>query len=109
MPQPIERELAVDGIEEVFDLIPIWLAADRADAATARRSTCTAPTATASGCVRLGADGVVVTSEHAKGDVAARGTASDLLLLVWGRVAPDAVDVFGDAALLDRWQELAQF
>ena len=29
--------------------------------------------------VRLGADGVVVTREHAKGDVAARGTASDLV------------------------------
>ena len=55
--------------------------------------------------MRLAPDGVVVTREHAKGDVAARGPASDLLLLVWGRDRPDAVDVFGDAALLDRWQE----
>ncbi len=36
-------------------------------------------------------DDVVVTREHAKGDVAARGTASDLLLFLWGRVpATDA-------------------
>ena len=41
--------------------------------------------------------------------MAARGTASDLLLLVWGRVTPDAVDVFGDAALLARWQDRARF
>ena len=59
--------------------------------------------------VRLGADGVAVTNEHAKGDVAARGTASDLMLLVWGRIPPERVDVFGDAALLTRWQELTKF
>ena len=59
--------------------------------------------------VRLAPDGATVTREHAKGDVAARGTASDLLLLVWGRITPDAVDVFGDAALLARWQDRTRF
>ena len=29
---------------------------------------------------------VTVTREHAKGDVAARGSASDLFLFLWGRV-----------------------
>ena len=52
--------------------------------------------------MRLEPDGLVVTREHAKGDVAARGTASDLLLLVWGRITPDAVDVFGDAGAARR-------
>ena len=37
-------------------------------------------------------------AEHAKGDVAARGSASDLLLFLWGRVPADALEVFGDAA-----------
>lgn len=46
-----------------------------------------------------------VRREHAKGDVAAKGTASDLLLFLWGRVPPDRLEVFGDASLLDRWQE----
>ncbi len=36
--------------------------------------------------------------------VTARGTASDLLLLLWGRVPSSALDVSGDASLLDRWQ-----
>jgi len=40
---------------------------------------------------------------HRKGDVAARGSASDLHLLVWGRVPVTAVDVVGDESVLDRW------
>ncbi len=50
---------------------------------------------------RLGPDGARRHAEHAKGDVAARGTASDLLLFLYGRVGADALEVFGDAALLD--------
>jgi uncharacterized protein (TIGR03083 family) len=50
-----------------------------------------------------GGGGVVVTREHAKGDVAARGRAEDLLLHLWGRRPADALEVFGDAALLARF------
>lgn len=38
-------------------------------------------------------------------NVVARGTASDLLLFVWGRVGPERLDASGDTALLSRWQE----
>lgn len=38
-------------------------------------------------------------------DVTARGAVSDLLLFMWGRVPISALDVNGDAPLLDRWQE----
>jgi hypothetical protein len=48
---------------------------------------------------------VTVTREHAKGDVAARGTASDLLLFLWGRVPADSLEVFGDADLLARFSQ----
>jgi uncharacterized protein (TIGR03083 family) len=47
---------------------------------------------------------VTVTREHAKGDVAARGAASDLLLFLWGRVPADSLEVFGDAELLARFR-----
>ena len=59
--------------------------------------------------VRLGADGVVVTREHAKGDVALRASASDLLLFLYGRRDASVGEVFGDAALLDRWQQLVRW
>lgn len=46
---------------------------------------------------------------HAKGDVAARGPVSDLLLLLWSRIPSSRLEVFGDASLLDRWQDAARF
>jgi MDMPI C-terminal domain len=36
--------------------------------------------------------------------VAVRGTASDLLLLLWNRVSADRFEVFGDAELLEWWR-----
>jgi uncharacterized protein (TIGR03083 family) len=50
-----------------------------------------------------GGEGVTVTREHAKGDVAARGRAEDLLLHLWGRRPADTLEVFGDDALLARF------
>ena len=47
----------------------------------------------------------VVTREHAKGDVAFRGSAEALLLFLWGRDG-GAVEVVGDQAVADRWREL---
>lgn len=47
-----------------------------------------------------------VVHEHAKGDAAARGTASDLALLVWNRRQP-TLEVFGNEAVLDAWLALA--
>ena len=53
-------------------------------------------------------DGVVVMSEkHAKGDVAVRGSASDLYLLAWNRRSTDGLEVFGDAEVAQSWQVLA--
>lgn len=45
---------------------------------------------------------------HAKGDVAIRGTASDLLLAIYERVPLDALDVIGDADLARRLVEASQ-
>ena len=46
---------------------------------------------------------------HSKSDVAARGTASDLMLLVWCRLPPSRLELFGEAGLLDSWQTAAAF
>jgi uncharacterized protein (TIGR03083 family) len=107
-PQPIDRALAVDGIQEAFDMVPVRLAHNlpRGEGETIHLHCIDGE---GEWLIRLTPDGPVFTNEHAKGDVAARGTASDLVLLVWGRIAPDQVEVFGDASLLARWQELARF
>ena len=106
--EPIEHTLAVDGIDEFFDLIPFWRReSDVRGVGETIHLHCT--DGAGEWLVRLAANAVIVTREHAKGDVAARGSASDLLLFLYGRVGPSAFEVFGDASLLDRWQELVRW
>ena len=51
----------------------------------------------------LDASGIVFSREHAKGDAAVRGRASDLLLWLWRREA-GAVEVIGDATVAERFR-----
>jgi uncharacterized protein (TIGR03083 family) len=110
-PQPIPGDVAVDGIDELLGLLPA-LARFRqstepwGDGETVHLHATDAP---GEWLLRLDADGLHVTREHAKGDVAARGAASDLLLFMMGRQDTAPLEVFGDAALLDRLRERARF
>lgn len=104
-PSPITPELAADGIDELLGFLPHrpW-----ADPITGNGETVHLHCTDVEGewLVRLGADGLEVEREHAKGDVAARGNASALLCWTMGRGPIDAIEVHGDAALLDRWREI---
>jgi uncharacterized protein (TIGR03083 family) len=105
---PIEHPLAVDGIDEFFALIPFWRRESTLHSAgESIHLHCT--DGDGEWMVRLAAHGVLVTREHAKGDVAMRAPASDLLLFLYGRVDRSAAEVFGDETLLDRWQELVKW
>ncbi len=106
--EPVDARLAVDGIDELFDLLPFWPSAGRVRGnGESLHFHCT--DTDGEWLVRLQPDHVDVAREHAKGDVAARGTASDLLLFLYGRIEPDRLDVFGDAASLARWRELVNW
>ena len=103
-PTPIDAALAVDGIDEFFIVFLPRLADNFADVGNGTvHLHCTDVTGEWLVARRDGE--VAVTAEHAKGDVAARGTASDLFLFLWGRVPADALEVFGDAALLERFRQ----
>jgi uncharacterized protein (TIGR03083 family) len=106
--QPIAPDLAADGIDEWFDIVAHTPFHDppTGDGETLHFH-CT--DVTGEWLLRLTPDGLEVEREHAKGDVAARGTASDLLCWLQGRGPVDVLDVFGDGALLSRWRELARF
>jgi len=108
-PDPVEADLASDGIDENFEVM-----------LPSRRRRATHPRqgggetyhfhrldGPGEWLVRFAPEGPVVTREHAKGDVAVRGTASDLLLFLWRRLSADQLEVFGDADLLPRYFELA--
>jgi uncharacterized protein (TIGR03083 family) len=107
-PQPIEHALAVDGIDEFFMLIPFWRGASQFPG-RGESMHLHATDGDGEWLVRLGAEGVVVTREHAKGDVALRASASDLVLFLYGRRDASAGAVYGDAALLDRWQQTVRW
>lgn len=107
----VDPAFAVDGIDELFDVfVPRRFPAAELGG---RGETIHLHATDAEGewLVRFDPQELVVTREHAKGDVAARGAAADLLLFLWSRTRPTdgGLEVFGDAALLDRWQAAANF
>jgi uncharacterized protein (TIGR03083 family) len=106
--EPIDATLAVDGVQEFFDVLPLRKGAEhvKGNGETIHLH-CT--DTDGEWLVRLVPDGFEVTQEHAKGDVAARGTASDIALFLWGRAGLDVFEIFGDAAVLARWREVAKF
>jgi uncharacterized protein (TIGR03083 family) len=117
-PEPIDPDGAADGIDEwarVF-LATRWgqrfgdLPPDLAGRTIHLHGTDDPePPDGAEWLLRLEADGVEVEATHAKGDVALRGPAADLLLVAWRRRPLDVLDVFGDRALADRLLDLARF
>jgi uncharacterized protein (TIGR03083 family) len=102
----INGELAVDAVDEYLAFVPYFPGRTLPDSGTIHLHSTDAE---GEWLVRLDDDGMHVTREHAKGDVAVRGPASDLLLVVYGRKPPDAVDVFGDASLFQQFREQAKF
>lgn len=100
---PIDPELAVDGIDEHLGLFARLAPGD----SLPRHGTIHLHATDIDGewLVTLGPDGITAEHGHAKGDVALRGTASDLLLWCWNRVPVDErFEVFGDATLLEGWR-----
>ena len=105
--EPIETKLAADGVSEVLDT---WLPAGRRKAAGQWRGVVrlSATDAAQEWFLRLRGEGVALLDtgtildhddHHARVHVS--GTASDLLLALWGRVSFDTLTVAGDPALLD--------
>lgn len=96
-------EAAVDGIDEFLDVfVPAadWGPVFPEIATVHLHTTDDGPAG--EWLVRLGPDGVTVTREHAKGDVAVRGPAADVLRWLWGR-SDAVVDVIGDTATATRF------
>jgi uncharacterized protein (TIGR03083 family) len=98
---PVAPELAADGIAELLEVFLPLLS---------RRAETTGPTGTVhvhttdvdgEWLVTFG-DTVTVTEGHAKGDAAVRGPAADLYLWLWGRRPVEGLELFGDAAMVER-------
>lgn len=100
--RPIDTEVALVGVDELLDVLfagrPIEL-----DGTVHLHAT---DSPHGEWIIRLDDDRTLLVGHgHEKGDVAVRGTASDLLLWLWGRPIPaERLEVFGDEAVLDQWR-----
>ncbi|HEX4978964.1 MAG TPA: maleylpyruvate isomerase family mycothiol-dependent enzyme [Acidimicrobiales bacterium] len=103
--EPVETELAIDGIDELLDVI-LPRAYEGGDlGGTVHLHATDSPHG--EWLVRTSGGELLVGHDHQKGDAAVRGTASDLLLWLWGRRGLDsALEVFGDPALAVRLTEV---
>ncbi|WP_188187083.1 maleylpyruvate isomerase family mycothiol-dependent enzyme [Nonomuraea sp. SYSU D8015] len=109
----VPAETAIDGVEEFLHNLPsaAWvtrrLAELGAEGATIHLH---ASDADGEWTISQGPAGKIEwTRGHAKGDVAVQGPAAELQLMIYGRRSPDALTVYGDSALLDRWLAAAAF
>src|SRR5262249_34298234 len=102
-PEPIEHEQAVDSIQELFDIRDFRPDGVPPGHGETLHLHCT--DGEGEWLARFEPDRAIVTHEHAKADAAARGTASDLLLLMWGRIPVEQVEVFGDPSLFSSWRD----
>ena len=105
----IRADLAVDGIDELLELFAPRIPAERLDGVDGSIHLHATDTE-GEWLVRLSPDGIDFEHGHAKGDVALRGPAGDLLLWSWNRApVDDRFETFGDVALLGRWRTVVVF
>lgn len=101
-----DPELAADGVDEYLGILGAFRGRRFPEAGSIHLHTTDTP---GEWLVRLDAEGVELTREHAKGDVAVRGPASEVLLVLMGRKTMHTVEVFGEAPLFERFRKHASF
>lgn len=104
---PVATDLAVDGVDEVLDLFLVARVGPGALGGPPATVHLHATDGPGEWLVHLGPEGLRTTRGHAKGDAAARGSASDLLLWLWGRVPGERLERFGDEAAIARLRAAA--
>lgn len=114
-PPAPEGDLAVDAVDEWLEVfLPARLTVEdlaRSEGSIHLHRTDGDGDRTTSGEWLLTVAGgtLTVTRTHAKGDVAARGPAATIALVVWRRAPIDDLEVFGDRDLLERLLDAARF
>jgi uncharacterized protein (TIGR03083 family) len=105
-PAPFTAEQGADIVDELFEVfVPRRLERHPwpAPPATIHLHATDAAEGTGEWMVRVDGGSIEVEHAHGKGDVAVRGPASDLALVMFGRIPVSRLEVFGDAAVIDRW------
>jgi uncharacterized protein (TIGR03083 family) len=107
-PEPIDRALASDAVDELLSELAPYRVRDRPEVLLRGSVHLHCTDVEGEWTCRTDDTGLVVDRGHAKGDAALRGPASAILLILWRRFAPGdgGTEVFGDRAVLDELLEL---
>jgi uncharacterized protein (TIGR03083 family) len=101
----IDPAVAADGVDELLDVLAPLVFDAGAFGGTGQTIHVHATDTPGEWLVTIGPEGFTVRREHAKGDVAARGPAAELLAALWGRRPLTGLDTFGDVDLLARFYQ----
>jgi uncharacterized protein (TIGR03083 family) len=110
---PIDPEFAVDGIDERLEhLVPSMIHSVAGTGPLHGQGEsvhlhCT--DVPGEWLLRFDVDGFTFSREHAKGDVAVRGPAAELLLFLVGRRELGGLEVFGDTGVLEAHDAIRRF
>jgi uncharacterized protein (TIGR03083 family) len=108
MPQPIDAELAADGLDELIDVLSPRIYS-RAGGGGPEGSVQLQSSDDGAWCLGLEPDAVQRLDVVREPDASASGTSSTLLLAAYGRVPWSSLTVEGDIGLLERWSATMQF
>ena len=102
-PEPIDPQLAADGVDEFLELVVGYTKTPLGG----NGETVHLHQTDGDGewILHLEEDGPSVAHGHAKGDAAVRATGSDLVLMLWRRVSANDVEVLGSREVLDTFLE----
>ncbi len=107
-PGPIDSDLGADGVDELMDVIWPFQVGSAADALPEGTLHLHRTDGEGEWLCRISEGRLDVERSHARGDVAVRGTGEQLDLVLWRRIPPDEVEVFGDVDVLATWTALGR-
>jgi uncharacterized protein (TIGR03083 family) len=102
---PLDAAVAVDAIDEIFVMLPVWDNPPEGSGLTLRLRTHEGEQRV----ITLGAEGPRIRREPAPADLTLTGTASDLALLLFERPTIGDVQRDGDSSALDAWYREFRF
>jgi uncharacterized protein (TIGR03083 family) len=108
MPQPIDAELAGDGLDELIDVLSPRIYS-RVGGGGPTGTVALTSSDDGSWCLGLEPDSVQRLDVVSEPDASVRGTSSTMLLAAYGRVPWSSLTVEGDVDLLERWSETMTF
>ena len=107
-PGSLDSDLAADGVDELVDVLLPFQARATQEPLPAGTVHLHRTDGDGEWLCRIAEGRMEVERIHARGDVAVRGTGEQLDLVLWRRIEPGDVEVFGDAAVLAAWTALGR-